>query len=470
MRSALCEAVARCHTRRLCKTVATAPLPAATVVVFVMLSPIALVRVGHALGSQLAGVVAAGGVADALVVGPVLAAAVAGAALAVSLPGRSALGQQVAAGPCGGIAVIVAGLLVPVLIGALTVLPSLVAVCVALAAELPGGRTAGVALAVATVAAVPAGAVLAEGLLAAARGRRRRFLAIAGGALMWTVTGAAVGAASGAAVLGPFAPVGAALRGSASAWLALAAACGAVGALALAWVALAAARPEKRPRTARPARRLVRGKRFSIPVAVAALLARRDDVRLATTGALGFGAAGIAIATATAAPAPSQFLLATTTALLGSILCSLAMCGVLLHGRWLWMGGPGDRRFIGLAACLIGLTGSALPVAVVGAGAMVSTGAPWSAVGVVAGIVIVGSATALVAGALVPWSSDGLGDQLTTFAALAAVAIATSVTVGVIAPRLVSFGLPDAVVVVVVCGASIGAAYHALGRRLGAAA
>ena len=466
MPSALCDAVARCHLRRLGKTVAKAPLPAAIVVILVVLSPLALVRVGRAVGGELVGAIGTGGVADALVLGPVLAAAVAGAALAMSLPGRSALGQQVAAGPCGGIAAVVAGLLVPGLIGAPTVLPSLVATCVALARELPGGRTAGVALAVATIAAVPAGAIVAEGALAAARGRRRRSLLVAGGALAWAVTGVAFGAAP----LGPFAPVGAALRGSGSAWLALAVACGTAVALALAWVPLAATRPEKRSRTARSARRLVRGGRLPIPAAVAVLLTRRDDVRLATIGALGFGAAGIAIAAAAAAPAPAPFLLATTTALLGSVLCSLAMCGILLHGRWLWIGGPGDRRVIGLAACLVALAGSAFPVTVVGAGAMVASGAPRSAVGVVAAVVIVGSAVALLAGALVPWSGEGVGDQLTTFAALAAIAIATSLAVGLAAPRLVSLGLPDAVVVVLVCGASMGAALQALSRRLGAAA
>lgn len=466
MRSPLCDAVARCHARRLGKTVATAPLPAAIVAILVVLSPLALVRVGRAVGGALAGVVDTGGVADALVLGPVLAATVAGAALAVSLPGRSALGQQVAAGPCRGRAAIVAGLLVPALIGALTVLPSLVAACVALSRELPGGQTAGVALAVAAIAAVPAGAIVAEGALAAARGRRRRSLVIAGGTLAWAVTGAA----SGVAPLGPLAPVGAALRGSGSAWFALAAACGAAVALALAWVTLAATRPEKRSRPARPARRLVRRGRFPVPAAVAVLLMRRDDVRLATTGALGFGAAGIAIAAAAAAPAPTPFLLATTTALLGSILCSLAVCGLLLNGRWLWIGGPGDRRVIGLAACLVGLTGSAFPVAVVGTGAMAASGASWTAVGGVAAFVVVGSAAALLAGALVPWSDEGVGDQLTTFAAFAAIVIAASLMIGLVAPRLVSLGLPDVAVVVVVCGASMGAARHALGRRLGAGA
>ena len=466
MRSALYSAVARCHARRLGKTVATAPLPAAIVAILVVLAPFALVRVGRAVGGELSGVIGTGGVADALVLGPVLAAAVAGAALAVSLPGRSALGQQVAAGPSGGSAVIVAGLLVPVLVGALTVLPSLVAVCVAVGGELPGGRTAGVALAVATVAAVPAGAVLAEGVLAAARRRRRRSIAIAGGAVTWVL----IGLASGAAPLGPLAPVGAALRGSASAGLALAAVCGVLVVLALAWFPLAATRPEKRLRTARPARTLVHGERFRVPLAVVALLARRDDVRLSTAGALGFGAVGIVIAGAAAAPAPTPFLLATTTALLGSILCSLAVCGALLPGCWLWLGGSGDGRRISLAGCLVGLTGSTLPVAVVGGGAMVASGTSWSAVGVVAAFVIVGSAAALLAGAAVPWRTDGAGDQLTTFAAFAAVAIAMSLTVGLLAPRLVSLGFPDPVVIVLVCGVSMGAALHALGRRLGAAA
>jgi len=465
MRSALYSAVARCHARRLGKTVATAPLPAAIVAILVVLAPLGLVRVGRAVGGELAGAVGTGDVADALVLGPVLAAAVAGAALAVSLPGRPALGQQVAAGPCSGIATIGAGLLVPGLIGALVVLPSLVAVCVALASELPGGPIAGVALAVAGFSAVPAGAVLAEGVLAAGRGRRRRSLVIAGGALAWALTGLA----SGAAALGPLAPVGAALRGSQSAWFALAAACGAAAALALAWFPLAATRPEKRSRTARPARALVRGERFRVPVAVAVLLTRRDDVRLATVGALGFGAAGIVIAGAAAAPAPTPFLLATTTALLGSILCSLAVCGVLLPGRWLWLGGPGDGRVISLAGCLVGLTGSAFPVAILGVGAMVASGASWSAVGAVAAFVIVGSAAALLAGAAVPWRADEVGDQLTTFAAFGAVAIAMSLTVALVAPRLVSLGLPDPVVIVFVCGVSMGAALDALGRRLGGA-
>ena len=90
--------------------------------------------------------------------------------------------------------------------------------------------------------------------------------------------------------------------------------------------------------------------------------------------------------------------------------------------------------------------------------------------GVVAGIVIVGSGMGLIAGALVPWVSDGVGDQLTTFAALAALAIAASVTTGVLGPRLVDRGVPDAVIVLLVCVASLVAALRALDYRLRLAA
>jgi hypothetical protein len=81
--------------------------------------------------------------------------------------------------------------------------------------------------------------------------------------------------------------------------------------------------------------------------------------------------------------------------------------------------------------------------------------------------VIVGSGAALLAGCIVPWRGEGVGDQLVTFAAFAGIAIAASLLVGLVAPRLVSLGAPDIVVVALVCGASAGVAVHALGRRLG---
>ena len=86
MRSTLCEAVARCHLRRLRGVAAAAPLPAAIVALVVVTAPVILFRLGGAVGDEVADSIGAAGVSDALVLGPLLAAAVAGAALAVAAP------------------------------------------------------------------------------------------------------------------------------------------------------------------------------------------------------------------------------------------------------------------------------------------------------------------------------------------------------------------------------------------------
>ena len=346
--------------------------------------------------------------------------------------------------------------------GALVVLPSLFAACVALARELPGGGfVAGVALAVATIAAVPAGAIVAEGGLAAARRQRRRSLTVFGAVLAWAATGSAFGAAP----LGPLAPVSGALRGSGSAWGALELASCTALALALAWIPLAGTRPGRRHARFKASRRLVRTGRLAVPAAVIALLARRSEVRRTLAGAVGFGVAGVALAAAAGARAPAPFLLGTTTTLLGSIFCPLVVCGALLDGRWLWRGGPRDPRTVVRAAGLVGLAGTALPVAAVGAAATVASGASSSGLGAVGAYVVLGTAAALLAGAVIPWSGTGAGDQFSSFAALAAIAIAMSLVVGLVAPRLVALGLPDAVVVLLACAASAGVALDAVGRR-----
>jgi len=463
MPSPLFDAVASCHVRRLRGLVAAVPLPAAAVAMLVLAAPIALVRIGRVVGGELAGAMGAEGVREAVVLGPVLAAAMAGAALALSLPGAAALGPQISAGPCGRRAALVAGLVVPTAVGCLAVLPSLFAACLALASALPGGPVAGAALAVAALAAVPAGALAAEGWLTVIRRTRRHAVAILGGAVAWVATGAA----SGSAPLGPLAPVAAALGGSTSPWLALALALAVAPTLGLAWVATAATRAEPRARTSRPPRRLVPGGHLPVPAAVAALVTRRSDVRLAAVGAVGFGIAGTAIGSLGSSPAPGGFLLATTTALLGATVCSLAVAGALADGGWLWRAAPAARGLTVASGVGVGLAGSALPVVIVGVGAAAFAGADWPAVGVVAALVIAGSAAALVSGAVVPWRGKGVGDQMATFAAFAAIAVAVSLLVGLIAPRLVSFGLPDAVVVGVVCAALVGAAGFALGRRCG---
>ena len=200
---------------------------------------------------------------------------------------------------------------------------------------------------------------------------------------------------------------------------------------------------------------------------MSALLVRRDDVRLASGGAILFGAAGVALARIAAAPAPAGFLLGTTTALLGSVVSALVLCGVLVDGRWLWHAAPRRGREVVPAAVFLVLVLTALPVAAVGTVALLTSGASWSSVGIVAALVLVGGDIALLAGALVPWQGKGVGDQLTTFAAFAALAMAVSLAVGLVAPRLVAAGAPSALVAGVICAAATGGAVLAVGRRVG---
>ena len=100
MRSTLCEAVARCHLRRLRGIAASAPLPAAVMALVIAAAPFVLFRLGGAVGAEVADSVATAGVAEGLVLGPLLAAAVAGATLAVAAPARSALGKPDRGRPC----------------------------------------------------------------------------------------------------------------------------------------------------------------------------------------------------------------------------------------------------------------------------------------------------------------------------------------------------------------------------------
>lgn len=461
MRFALYSAVARCQARRLRAVGAAAPLPAAGVAILVAVAPFALARVGGALGNELARSVVMDEVATALVLGPCLAAAAAGAVLAVSLPTRAGLGQQIAAGPCSDRSAIGAGLLLPGGLAALIVLPSLLSLSLALAGSFPGGYPAGLALAAAILAAVPAGAVVAEGVQIAVRGPRFRLLGIGIGIGAWMV----VGGTMGAKTLGFLAPTSLALRGTASGWTALAAAAGAAASLSAAWVLLAAKRPEQRSRATRR-RHLDFVWGYPVPAAAAALVLRRSDVRHANVAAVGFGATGALIAVASGAEPPGPFLLATTTTLLGSLVAALAGWGVLATGTWMWLGAPRGRRATAATVWQAGLVASGAPVAGVAAAAAIGSGFDWRTVGVVAVLVVAGAAVATIGGALVPWQGTGIGDQLSSFAAFAAVAIAASLVVGLIAPRLTTHGVPDPAVAFLLCGLLSAVAIGSLVRRL----
>ena len=446
MRFALCRAVARCQARRLVVVGATAPLPSVILVSLVALAPFALARAGETLGGQLSGTVASSEVATALVLGPCLAAAAVGAILAVSLPTRAGLGPQIGAGPCSDRSAVGAGVLLPAVLATLIVMPSLLAVSISLAGAFPGGRLAGLSLAVAILAAVPAGAVVAEGAQIAMRGHRIRLIAIGVGLVAWI----GVGGVMGAAPLGLLASVSLAFRGMESAWIALAEAGVAAAGLGVAWFLLAASRPERRSRGARR-RRSTSTWRFPVPAAVSSLVLRRSDVRHATGAAIAFGVVGAMVAVASGAQPPGPFLLATTTTLLGSLVAALAGWGVLRTGAWLWLGAPRGRTATATTVWHAGLVAAAAPVAFVAVVATVASGVDWSTVGVVVVLVVSGTAVATVGGSLVPWQGDGLGDQAGPVAAFASVAVASSLVVGFVAPRLGARGVPDPAIAVLLC-------------------
>jgi len=461
MRFALSRAVAGCQARRLRTIVAGAPIPSAIVVAVVALAPLALARVGSALGSELADGLDSPAITDALVLGPCLAAAAAGGVLAASVPTRDALGQQIAAGPIGNRSVTCSLILLPATLAALVCVPALVAFALSVASSSPGGQAAGLPLGAAILAAVPVGAVVAEGLKIAAWGHRIRLLGLGLGLGAWVVAGRAVGATP----LGFLAPVSLALRGAAPAWVALLVACLVAVSFGTAWIILASTRPERRSR-ARERRHVAAAWWFPVPAAAFSLLARRADVRHANVAAIAFAVVGLMVAVAGGTPPPGPFLLAGTTTLMGSLVVALVGFGVLANGSWIWLGAPRNRGSLAAMTWLLSLAAAMAPVAAVGALAAVASGVDRSTTGVVVVLTVVGTAVATVAGSLVPWRGEAIGDQFSSVAAFVAVAIATSLAVGLVAPRLTALGLNDPEVAILLCCLSSFAAVGTLARRL----
>ncbi len=461
MRFGLSRAVVRCQMRRLAAIASAAPLPAAIALGLVAVAPFVLARVGRALGAELAAGVSSPELATALVLGPCLAAAAAGALVATSLSPLAALGQQIAAGPCDARSALAASLLLPAALAALVALPSLLSLSLAIAASLPGGRVSGLTLVAAIMSAAPVGAVVVEGVQIALRGPRLRLVPLGVGLAVWLVVGSVAGAAS----LGPLAPATLALSSGGPAWVALVVSGITTSVLTGAWITLAAERREPRSRAVRR-RHLGAIWRQPLPASALALVWRRTDVRRGAVAATCFGAAGAFAAIASSAAPPGPFLLATTTTLLGALVAALAGWGGLVAGTWLWRGAPRGRRTIATTTWVAGLVGVATPVAVIGALAAAWSGVDRQTVAVVTILTVTGAAVATFAGALVPWRRDGIGDQVSSLSAFAAVAVGASLGVGIVAPRLARVGVPDPATATVLCLLVSGLAVATLVRRL----
>ena len=307
----------------------------------------------QSLGAEVAESIATPGVSEGLVLGPLLAAAVAGATLAVAAPARSTLGNQIAAGPAGAVVAVIALVLVPVIAGSVIVVPSLVAVCVGLAGALSVGMAPG------------------------SRSRRRHSLPFRPAPSSPKARSEPVGGSTAARWLfwlGRWAglpwgslselPRSGRLRSCRQRFAVQAP----PGSLSPCRVPSGRARC-RLGRTCRHPGRAAVAKASgrppgSTPPAAADCGSRaaraEGDLRLATLGATVFGLAGAALAAATDAPPPAPFLLGTTTALLGSLLCPLVVGGALDDGRWLWRSAPVRNGAIARSFALSSTVGSRL--------------------------------------------------------------------------------------------------------------
>lgn len=463
----LSRAVLRCQTRRLTAAAAIAPVPAALAVAAVLAAPLLLARAGNLLGRELGLAVTEPHVARSLVLGLLATGAVAGFVLAGSSSAPASLGPQLGAAPLGSSVAVIACVIVPAGVIGLALTFVCCALTVPLAGSTRAGAGSGVALAVVPIAAAPAGAVAAELLLAVVR--RRPATLGAGVAMLAAWSGS--GALLGSAVLGPLAPVAAALEGDRAAELAVASAALAGTVLTITWAGLAAHRPEPPDRADRRRLLLVRGRgRTAVPAALWALLVRRGDVRLAAVAATAFGLGGIAIAELSHTEPPAGLYLGATSALLAAALAPLAMPGIVLAGRWLWATAPGPRLEPAAAASGVSFLAAAGPVCLVGAVGAAVSGAPGPVLASLAVLICIGAAVAQIAGTLVPWRGRGAGEQLACVGALGGCGAAATVVVTLSGPRLVAAGCSNAqaalVLVVAAWLTALAAIRLATGRKL----
>ncbi len=461
MRFALSRSLARCQARRLRGAAANAPLPSVVLLCAVATAPFVLARAGRAMGEELSASITSPEVANALVLGPCLAGAAAGALIAVSVPIGFGLGQQLTAGPVDPRVALLSSLMLPAVLATVVILPSLVSFAVPTAGAFPGGRASGIALVVAMLCAVPAGAVAAEGVRTAIGGSARRRLTVVLAASTWLL----VGRVEGAEVLGPLALAAGALRGTRSVWTALVVSGVATIVLAGGWIQLAGEPREPRAHSRRVRHVDVLWRRPVFAGAMA-IVWRRVDVRRSVAASACLGTAAVVVAFAADAAPPGPFLLATTTTLLGSLVAALVGWGGVRPGLWLWHGGPRARRSCAASTWLAGLLGVATPVGFVAAFAAVWSGADLQSVGVVTVLVTTGTGAATIAGSLVPWDGEGLGDQIGALSAFAAVAIGASLAVGLVAPWLTAAGLPDPVIAGSLCWIASGLAVATLSYRI----
>lgn len=464
--SRVCRAVLLCQARRALGGAQRAPVPVAAIVGSLALGPVVLARAAGAAAPSLGPALGDVAVARAALLGGALPCLAAGAAVALTAATPlSSLGPQIVATPVRRTTLAMATVGVPVAGGAVLVAPLAWLVVSPIFAASPGGRPAGLVAALALLAATLAGGALAEAFRHAIVGRSRvvigSFAALAGS--LW------VGAATRAAPLGPLDPAANAVAGKGALGTAgCLTAMAAIGS-AIAWITLAAMRPPPRPAGDRRSIRMPAQPGTACLRSAVALLARRGDLRGASAAAFALGVTGLLVAWIARAAAPAGVLLGATAAVVAAAPIGLAVMGALASGRHVWTSAPVRRSRVALAwaGASFAVTSLAVVVAILPAAAAERPSG--SALGSSAILIVLGWASALLAGVLIPWRPGAVSDQVAALAGFALVVGCASALMAFAGPRLVGLGMPPALaaalLVCVVTGIALGGLRHGLERR-----
>jgi hypothetical protein len=369
----LCRAELLCVARRLASAFASSPFVVGAGVLFVAALPALALWSGVRAAAELR--VAAADPSFTPAIG--LVAALAGAIVTLLAPGRRALGRQLEAAPLSPLTVFLGSTALP-----LGLLAGGMALPVALfVAPVAGAGTPLVILQLAGAAAL--GGAGTEAVLALARRSLR---------------GAPVIACAGVlAVVGR----------------------DAVPLALVLWLVAAASRPDEPPEHGGV--QLVARSAFGCSVA---RYARRRELRRQALATLALTAASAIALRVVGTPRASGLLLAGSSALLGAAVVPLAAPGLDLRARWLFCSAPASRVAVAARNASAALVaGASVSTVGLGLALAVEPDSPRVLAPLGAGaLLVLGSAS--LAGALVPWRSERLIEQLGAYAAFAVLLVA----------------------------------------------
>lgn len=459
----LCRATIACGWRRARPALEQNPLLTLLAGAISLSLPALALLAGRKVGSQLAAPLAAQeSLASAFVLSLGWSAAVAGGAVAALAPGEAALGPQLRAAPLSRPTVFIALTALPAAFAGAGLLVAAGPFVLAFAASSPGGGGAGIVLLAALLAAASMGSALVEAVVAAGRGAVAGPLVLGALGGLWSLGTLGAG---GGALAGPLAYAAEALRdpaaGPAEPLVALGLTTAAAWGL---WAAAACGRPAERPerRSLRPILPIPATPQLAWLAASLKRYSRRRELRRAAVAVLVLTAAGgLAAHVLLPLPAPSAFYLTGGPAVFGAALVPLAAFGLDREAAWLRhsVPAPPGRAMVASSLAALGLALALVGAAVAPVGLAASVPfADWARLGAAA---VFTCASALLAGALVPWRPDRLTEQLVSGAAFLSTATLLSLALATVVPRAIDYGIPELLLVAVALGLPLGAALAA---------